>query len=94
VLGFFARGRVARCQRRRGEKQSATLDTVARRLGSTSSAVAIAWLLHQAPNMVVIPGTSKVAHLRENLAAADLALPEDALAELAGIAVESVSAGR
>jgi pyridoxine 4-dehydrogenase len=66
--------------------QHDTLDDVAQRLGVTPAAVAIAWLLHQAPNIVVIPGTSQVAHLRENLAAADLDLPPDALAELDGIA--------
>jgi aryl-alcohol dehydrogenase-like predicted oxidoreductase len=65
--------------------QSGTLDAVAQRLCTTATAVAIAWLLHRSPNILVIPGTSKVAHLRENLAAADLALPEDALAELDGI---------
>jgi pyridoxine 4-dehydrogenase len=65
---------------------SAALDTVAQRLGATPAAVAIAWLLHAAPNMIVIPGTSQVAHLHENLAAADLALPADALAELDAIA--------
>jgi pyridoxine 4-dehydrogenase len=65
--------------------QSGTLDAVAGRLGTTPKAVALAWLLHQAPNIVVIPGTSKVAHLRENLAAADLELPADALADLDGI---------
>ena len=65
--------------------QSGTLHAVAQRLGTTATAVAIAWLLHRSPNILVIPGTSKVAHLRENLAAADLALPEDALAELDGI---------
>ncbi len=61
------------------------LDTIAEKLGTTAKAVAIAWLLHRAPNIVVIPGTSKVAHLEENLAAADLELPADALAELDGI---------
>lgn len=66
--------------------QSGSLDAVAERLGTTAKAVAIAWLLHRDPNIVVIPGTSKVAHLRENLAAADLELPADALAELEGIA--------
>jgi aryl-alcohol dehydrogenase-like predicted oxidoreductase len=65
--------------------QSGTLDAVAQRLGTTATAVAIAWLLHRSPNILVIPGTSKVAHLRENLAAADLAVPENALAELDGI---------
>ena len=65
--------------------QSGTLDAVAQRLGTTANAVAIARLLHQSPNILVIPGTSKVAHLRENLAAADLTLPGDALAELDSI---------
>jgi pyridoxine 4-dehydrogenase len=65
--------------------QSGTLDAVAGRLGTTPNAVALAWLLHQAPNILVIPGTSKTAHLRENLAAANLALPADALADLDGI---------
>jgi pyridoxine 4-dehydrogenase len=65
--------------------QSGTLDAVAQRLGTTPKAVALAWLLHQAPNIVVIPGTSKVAHLRENLAAGVLELPADALDELAGM---------
>ncbi|EIE98447.1 oxidoreductase [Saccharomonospora glauca] len=65
--------------------QSDILDKVAARLGTTPLSVALAWLLHRAPNVVVIPGTSKVAHLRENLAAAELELPEDALAELDGI---------
>jgi pyridoxine 4-dehydrogenase len=69
--------------------QSGTLDTVAERLGTSPKTVAIAWLLHQAPNVLVIPGTSSVAHLRENLAAADLVLPEDARTELDGIAART-----
>ncbi|RHA40304.1 oxidoreductase [Cellulomonas rhizosphaerae] len=69
--------------------QSGTLDAVAVRLGVRPQAVAIAWLLHRAPNIVVIPGTSRVAHLRENLAAADLVLPADALAELDAITAAS-----
>jgi aryl-alcohol dehydrogenase-like predicted oxidoreductase len=48
--------------------------------------VALAWLLHHSPNILLIPGTSSRGHLRENLAAADLTLPSDALAELDGIA--------
>ena len=44
--------------------------------------VALAWLLHRAPNILLIPGTSSLAHLRENLAAAELALPDDAMKEL------------
>ncbi|XVV16717.1 oxidoreductase [Actinoplanes sp. CA-131856] len=66
--------------------QSGVLDTVAARLGRTPKAVALAWLLHQAPNILLIPGTSSVAHLRENMAAASLELPEDALAELERVA--------
>ncbi len=66
--------------------QSETLDTVARGLGASPHSVALAWLLHQSPNILLIPGTSSVAHLRENVAAASLELPSDALAELDGIA--------
>ena len=66
--------------------QSGTLDAVAERLGAARMTVALAWLLHQSPNMLLIPGTSSVAHLRENVAAANLALPADALAELDAIA--------
>ncbi|WP_175965678.1 aldo/keto reductase family oxidoreductase [Burkholderia sp. BCC0322] len=66
--------------------QSSTLSGVATRVGATPMQVALAWLLHRAPNLLLIPGTSSVAHLRENLAAADLDLPEDALAELDRIA--------
>jgi len=66
--------------------QSGTLDAVAGRLGAARMTVALAWLLHRSPNILLIPGTSSVAHLRENVAAADLALPADALAELDAIA--------
>jgi len=62
--------------------QSAALDRVAGRLGATPHQVALAWLLQRSPTMVLIPGTSSVAHLRENVAAAGLVLPPDALAEL------------
>jgi pyridoxine 4-dehydrogenase len=62
--------------------QSGTLDAVAARLGTTPMAVALAWLLHRSPNILLIPGTSSVEHLRANVAAGDLALPDDALAEL------------
>jgi aryl-alcohol dehydrogenase-like predicted oxidoreductase len=48
--------------------------------------VALAWLLRRAPNILLIPGTSSVAHLRENLAVTDLKLPDDAMAALNGIA--------
>jgi aryl-alcohol dehydrogenase-like predicted oxidoreductase len=66
--------------------QSATLTEVAGRLHATPMQVALAWLLQRAPNILLIPGTSSVAHLRENLASASLALPDDAIAALNGIA--------
>ena len=66
--------------------QSSTLSAVAARLGATPMQVALAWLLRRAPNILLIPGTSSVAHLRENLAAAELDLPDDALKELDGVA--------
>ena len=66
--------------------QSSTLSDVARRLGATPMQVALAWLLQRAPNVLLIPGTSSVAHLRENLAAADCVLPADAIKALDGIA--------
>lgn len=66
--------------------QSATLSTVAAELEATPMQVALAWLLQRAPSILLIPGTSSRAHLRENLAAADIALPPDALAALDGIA--------
>ncbi len=65
--------------------QSDALDAVAARLGATPMQVALAWLLQRSPNILLIAGTSSVAHLHENLAAADLVLPEDALAELDAI---------
>jgi aryl-alcohol dehydrogenase-like predicted oxidoreductase len=68
--------------------QSATLSEVAARLGATPMQAALAWLLRRAPNILLIPGTSSVVHLRENLAAATLDLPEDALAALDGIGAE------
>jgi pyridoxine 4-dehydrogenase len=66
--------------------QSATLSEVAHRLGVTPMQAALAWLLHRSPNMLLIPGTSSPVHLRENLAAAALALPPEALAALDAIA--------
>jgi aryl-alcohol dehydrogenase-like predicted oxidoreductase len=62
--------------------QSGTLDKVADRLGHTPMQVALAWLLRRSPNILLIPGTSSLAHLRENLAVSEVRLPEDALAEL------------
>jgi aryl-alcohol dehydrogenase-like predicted oxidoreductase len=62
--------------------QSGELDSVAKQLNTTPLAVALAWLLQRSPNILLIPGTSSVAHLRENVAGAGLELPADALAEL------------
>jgi len=62
--------------------QSATLSDVSARLGTTPMQVALAWLLQRAKNILLIPGTSSVGHFRENLAAAGLALPDDAVEEL------------
>ena len=66
--------------------QSDILSGVAQRLKATPMQVALAWLLHRSPNILLIPGTSSVGHLRENLAAAALELPADALKELNSIA--------
>jgi aryl-alcohol dehydrogenase-like predicted oxidoreductase len=66
--------------------QSTILSEVAAKLGATPMQVALAWLLRRAPNILLIPGTSSSAHLRENLAAAELDLPDDAMAALNGIA--------
>ncbi|MCB4771917.1 aldo/keto reductase family oxidoreductase [Ancylobacter sp. Lp-2] len=65
--------------------QSSTLSEVAAGLGATPMQVALAWLLRRAPNILLIPGTSSLAHLEENLAAASLALPPEAAAILDGI---------
>jgi len=72
--------------------QSSILSAVAERLGTTPMQVALAWLLHRSPNILLIPGTSSVAHLRENLAAAQLTLSPEILAELDGIAIASPEA--
>jgi pyridoxine 4-dehydrogenase len=66
--------------------QSSTLSDVAARLGAKPMQVALAWLLRRAPNILLIPGTSSVAHLRENLAAAECTLPVDAIRELDSMA--------
>ena len=65
--------------------QSNALSKVAEELGATRMQVAAAWLLQRSPNILLIPGTSSVAHLRENLAAAELRLPAEALARLNGL---------
>lgn len=69
--------------------QSSTLSAVADRLGAKPMQVALAWLLHRSPNVLLIPGTSSVGHLRENLAAGQLRLSPQTLAELDGIAAEA-----
>ena len=66
--------------------QSSALSAVAARLEVTPMQAALAWLLRRAPNILLIPGTSSAAHLRENLAAAGCVLPEDALRELDSVA--------
>jgi pyridoxine 4-dehydrogenase len=66
--------------------QADELDSVAKRLETSPMSVALAWLLQRSPNILLIPGTSSVAHLRENVAGAGLELPADALAELDAIA--------
>jgi pyridoxine 4-dehydrogenase len=65
--------------------QSDTLEAVAARLEAPPMAVALAWLLHRSENILLIPGTSSVAHLRENVKGAALALSENELAELNSI---------
>ena len=72
--------------------QSTALSEVARALGATPMQVALAWLLQRSPNLLLIPGTSTIAHLRENLAAASLRLPDEALAALDGIGAAAPAA--
>jgi aryl-alcohol dehydrogenase-like predicted oxidoreductase len=72
--------------------QSSTLSAVADRLGATPMQVALAWLLHRAPNILLIPGTSSLGHLRENLAAGQLTLSPETVAELDGIAAAPAQA--
>jgi pyridoxine 4-dehydrogenase len=62
--------------------QSDDLHAVASRLNATPMAIALSWLLQRSPNMLLIPGTSSVAHLRENVASTALDLPTDVVAEL------------
>jgi pyridoxine 4-dehydrogenase len=70
--------------------QSDTLQAVATRLGATPMVVALAWLLQRSPNILLIPGTSSLAHLRQNVAGVTLALPDAELAELETIAGRTV----
>jgi pyridoxine 4-dehydrogenase len=69
--------------------QSSVLTSVARQLSATPMQVALAWLLRRAPNILLIPGTSSAAHLRENLGVAALNLPSDAVTALDGIAADA-----
>jgi len=69
--------------------QSSILSDVATRLNATPMQVALAWLLRRSPNILLIPGTSSVGHLQENLASADIDLPDDAMAALDGISRET-----
>jgi aryl-alcohol dehydrogenase-like predicted oxidoreductase len=66
--------------------QSSVIDAVAARLQATPMQVALTWLLHRASNVLLIPGTSSLAHLRENLAAAELNLPDEAMNQLNSVA--------
>ena len=65
--------------------QSSELDTVAETLGATPMQVALAWLLQRSPNILLIPGTSSIGHLRENLSSVDIQLTPEAIAELESI---------
>jgi aryl-alcohol dehydrogenase-like predicted oxidoreductase len=71
--------------------QSSTLSDVAARLGATPMQVALAWLLHRAPNILLIPGTSSLEHLRENLKAGEIKLSDDVLAELDAVGARQAS---
>ena len=73
--------------------QSAVLDAVAARLGASPRQVALAWLLQRSPTILLIPGTSSVEHLRENVAAANLELPLDAVLELDAIGAATAARG-
>ena len=69
--------------------QAHELDAVAQELGVTPMQVALAWLLHRSPNLLLIPGTSSVGHLRENLAAATLELSAEVISRLDGIGAKA-----
>ena len=71
--------------------QSSVLDAVAAKQRATPMQIALAWLLHRAPNVLLIPGTSSLAHLRENLAAAELKLPDEVLNQLNSVATSNAS---
>jgi aryl-alcohol dehydrogenase-like predicted oxidoreductase len=69
--------------------QSSVLTAIAKRLAATPMQVALSWLLQRAPNILLIPGTSSLIHLKENLGAANLTLPDDVLAELNAITAQA-----
>jgi len=71
--------------------QSSVIDAVAANLQATPMQIALAWLLHRAPNVLLIPGTSSLAHLRENVAAAELKLPDEVLNQLNSVATSNAS---
>ena len=68
--------------------QSSALSTIAQTIGATPMQVALAWLLYRAPNILLIPGTSSLGHLRENMQAARLNLTDEVLAQLDAIGGE------
>jgi pyridoxine 4-dehydrogenase len=70
--------------------QSSTLSDVAARLGASPMQVALGWLLHRAPNILLIPGTSSPSHLRDNLKAAEIALSDEVIVELDAVASKDV----
>ena len=72
--------------------QSTALSDVAKQLDATPMQVALAWLLRRSPNILLIPGTSSVGHLRENVAAAELELPQEVMAVLDGIGAKDKAA--
>ena len=69
--------------------QSSVLSDVAARIGATAMQVALGWLLRRAPNILLIPGTSSMAHLKENLTATEIALSDDVVKELDGVATKA-----
>ena len=71
--------------------QSSVIDAMAAKLRATPMQVALAWLFHRAPNILLIPGTSSIAHLRENLAAAKLNLPAEVINQLNSVAKTNAS---
>jgi aryl-alcohol dehydrogenase-like predicted oxidoreductase len=73
--------------------QSSSLDSIATSLKATPMQVALAWLLHRSPNILLIPGTSSLGHLRENLAAAAIELPPEAITNLNELARTVSSSG-